>query len=108
MNFAAQHLIPTTNANDVTAAAVMRLKINIPAIGAKIFQITDGGLAAGQDYERRVTGQGVTLFNNFDGDIWLGDQRVEIIEVGNPRQTRHGDFYRATGPGRNIHDILRR
>ena len=51
MNFAPQHLIPTTNASDVTAAAVMRLKINIPAIGAKIFQITDGGLAAGQDYE---------------------------------------------------------
>ena len=51
MHFAPQHLITATNADDLTAATVMRLQINIPAIGTEAFQITDGGFAAGQDHE---------------------------------------------------------
>ena len=46
------------------------------------------------------------MLNDLNGYIGLCDQWIEIIKIGNSRETGNGDFYRAAGPCCDIHHIF--
>ena len=54
----AQHLVAAAKAQHVPAAPYMRGQIDIPAIGAEIGQIGNGGFAAGDQHQIGIAGQG--------------------------------------------------
>ena len=55
-NFCAEHLIPTANSEHVTAAAHMRLEVDVPSTFAQRCEIGNGGLGSRQDHQRGVAG----------------------------------------------------
>ncbi len=103
-----QHLIPAANPQDMAAAPHVGCQINIPTLGLEMGQVVDGGFAARQDHQRCVAGQGAALFDDVYRNAGFGHQWVQIVEVGNAAQARHGDFHIAPGSGGNVQDIFRR
>src|SRR5437588_7607394 len=55
----AEHLIPAANSEHMTAAAHMRLEVDIPSAFAQRCEIGNGSLGSRQDHERGVPGNGL-------------------------------------------------
>ena len=90
-----QHLIAAAQAEHQSAAAAMRGDIDVKAGGAQRGKIGDGRLRARQDHEIGVAGKRRSRPQPNQIDRGLGLQRIEIVEIGNVRQDRHGDAQRA-------------
>ncbi len=69
----------------------MRRDIDVPALGAQCGQIGERRLGAGQDHEIRIPRQRRPRRHDLEADVGLGRQRVEVIEIRDPRQPRHRD-----------------
>jgi hypothetical protein len=86
--------------------------VDVPALGAQGGEVGDGRFRSRQDDEVGVAGQRPSRLNEGDRHVRLGGQRVEVVEVGDTRQPRHGDANRPGRPrrGRTIEDdrVLRR
>ncbi len=87
----AEHLIAAAQSDDDPAAPDMGADIDIPALGADERQVRERRLGSRQDDEIGVARQGFAGPDEGDGDVGLGDQRIEIVEIGDPGEHRHGD-----------------
>ena len=64
--------------------------VDVPALGAEGGEVGEGRLGAGNDDE--VGGrQRAAGFDDFQAYAGGEPQRVEIVEIGNARQARHGN-----------------
>ena len=45
---------------------------------------------------------GIAGRDEVDADVGLGAQRIEIVEIGDARQARHGDAVAAIAPGQIV------
>ena len=88
---AAEHLIATTEAQQATAAPKMRLDVDIPTLSAELRQIGACRFGARQQHQIGIARQRPTGLDNHQIDIGLGAQRIEIVEIGDPREARHGN-----------------
>ena len=88
---AAEHLIAAANAEDMPALAAMRQDVDVPALAAQEGEIGERRLRSRQDDQRRVARQRLARPDQDQLDRRLGAQRVEIVEIGDVRQQRHGD-----------------
>ena len=93
-DLAAQHLVAAADAQHVAAAAHMRGEVDVPAVGAEIGEVGAGGFRAGDQHQRRrrpgSARPGSTMSTTTPGSA---DKRVEVVEIGDPRQPRHGDLH---------------
>ena len=92
-----QHLITATQSDHPAAAPHMRRQVLVPALFPQEGQIAEGRLGAGYEDEISIAGQRVTGLDDHHVDVGFGGQRVEVVEIGDAGQTRHGDFDRAAG-----------
>ena len=90
-NPAAKHLIASANAHDLPAPPDMGGEIDIPALLPQVSEIGNGCLGAGENNQVRIARQRLTRRHHDEVHIRLGDQRVEIVEVGNMGQARNGN-----------------
>ena len=65
--------------------------------GAERGEIGARRLRAGQQDQVGRLRQRPARLDHGDGDIGLGAQRIEIVEIGDARQARHGDEIGAAG-----------
>ena len=79
---ASKHLKPTTNPQDGFSATDVRVDVDVPALLAHKREVCKRGFGAGYDHQVGVDGAGLTGLNINQIHLWLGRQRVEIIEVG--------------------------
>ena len=87
-----QHLIAAAQPKHHAAAAHMRGDVDVEAGVAQRVQARDGRLRARQDHEIDVARQRRAGMNADQIDIGLRLQRIEIVEIGDLRQDRHGDL----------------
>src|SRR5690606_14320632 len=66
-------------------------KIDVPALLAEEGKVSARGLRAGEDDEAGVARKRLTRLNNDEANAGFGAERVEVIEIGDARQARHGD-----------------
>ena len=87
-----EHLIAAAEAEHATAAADVGCDVDVPAFGAQTPQIGDRRLRAGQDDEIGVAAAAPARARS-DSRSTPGSvaQRIEIVEIGDARQHRHGD-----------------
>ena len=107
----AQHLIAAADAEHRAAAAMVGRDVDIPALFPQEGEIGDGRLGPRQDDEVSVPRQRIARRHHVDGDVGLGAQGVEIVEIGDAREHRHGDADRPVGrlvAGHQAHRVLRR
>ena len=89
----------------------MRLDIDVPALITQHGEVGNGGFGAGQQDQVGLGGDRAAGLDNVDGDVRLGGQRVEVVEIGDARQARHGDAHGpvgAAGPLVQRHRVFRR
>ena len=96
---AAQHLVAAANANDMPTASNMPLEVAVPPLLPQEQQVAYGGLGARQDHKARILRQWMAGRHEHDLDRRLGPERIEVIEIGDARQHRHGDLERAALAG---------
>ena len=77
--------------------AAMREDVDVPALAAQEVEIRERRLRARQDHQRRVARQRPSGLDHDQLDPRLGAQRIEIVEIGDARQHRHGDADRRHG-----------
>ena len=76
----------------MAAAAVMRQEIDVPALRAQKGEIAARGFRAGDDDEAHVAGNGFARPHHHEIDAGLELERIEIVEIGDPRQRETGDL----------------
>ena len=86
-----EHLVAAAQAENPPAVAAMGEEVDVPALGAQEFEIADRRLRARQDHQIRIARQWPAGPDQDQLDRRLGAQRVEIVEIGDARQYRHGD-----------------
>ena len=89
---APEHLIAAAEAEHMAAAAVMREQIDVPALRAQEGEIAAGRLRAGDDDELGIAGDRFARTHHHEIDARLELQRIEIVEIGDPRQREAGDL----------------
>ena len=72
--------------------------VDVPAGLAQRRQVGAGGLAAGNDDEVGIAGERTAGPDDVDADAGLRPQRIEIVEIGDARQARHGNAETAGPP----------
>jgi hypothetical protein len=103
----AQHLIAAAQAEHPPAPAQNRGEIDVPALFAKESEITACRFRAGNDDEIGIERHGAPRCHHLDGKRRIEGERVEIVEIGNPREARHGDTKGAIAArGGNVEGIL--
>ena len=90
---APEHLIAAAQAENDAAAAQMGGDVDVEAGGAQRRKIGDCRLRAGQHDQIGVAGQRAAGPHADEFDRGLGIERIEIVEIGDVRQDRHGDAY---------------
>jgi len=99
----AQHLVTTANAEHPAPGTDLRLDIDVPAFRLERRQVGPRRLAARQDDQIGSFGNRRARLNDHDIDARFGAERIEIVEVGDTRQARHGDDVAAgAGSARNV------
>jgi hypothetical protein len=93
----AQHLVAGAQAQHMAAAARMRQDVDVPAFGAQRGEVGERRLRAGQQHEIGER-QRAARRHQLERDAGLGAQRIEIVEIGDARQARHGDGERRLVP----------
>ena len=88
---APHHLIAAAQAQNRAAAAPMRGDIDVESRRAQRGEIGDGRFRSGQNDQIGVAGQRRTRPHANELDRGLGVERIEIVEIGDMRQDRHGD-----------------
>jgi hypothetical protein len=94
----AEHLVAAAQAEHRAAAPDMGGNVDVPALLAQERQVGDGRFRAGQQHQVGVAGQRPARPEQVDRHVGLGAQRVEIVEIGDPRQERHDDADRPARP----------
>ena len=79
------------------AVAAMSEDVDVPALAAQEVEVRERRLRARQDHQRRVARQRPSGLDHDQLDPGLGAKRVEIVEIGDARQHRHGDAGDAYG-----------
>ena len=92
---AAEHLVAAADAHDMAAAPAMGGEVAVPAVAAEVDEVGDGRFRAGNDDQPGILRQRPARRDEDDLDLRLGLQRIEIVEIGDARQHRHGDLQRA-------------
>ena len=87
----AQHLIAATKAKHMAAAPDMGGKVDVPPLGPEGFEVGDRGFTADHEHQIGLGGHRAARHDHPQVDARLGGQRVEVIEIGDPGQARHGD-----------------
>ena len=85
----AQHLVAAAEAEEPAAAAQVRADVDVPALRPHHGKVGEGRLGAGQDHQVGIARQGLAARHEVDRHVGLGDQRVEVVEVGDARDNRH-------------------
>ncbi len=76
----------------MAAPAVMRQEIDVPALRAQEGEIAAGRFRAGDDDEAHVAGDRFARTHHHKIDARFELERIEIVEIGDPRQCETGDF----------------
>ena len=76
----------------------MRLDVDVPPPASQFSQIGEGRLRAGEHDEIGVEGKGVVRGDELDIDVVFGDERIEVVEVGDSRKSWHDDANRSVAP----------
>ena len=108
---AAQHLVAAAEPDQQPALPDVGGDVHVPALAAQVRQVRKRRLGARQQDQVRIPGQGPARLHHGDGDIVLGRQRVEVVEVGNATQPRHRHADRLVGdlrghPAVEAHGVL--
>ena len=69
----------------------MGFEINVKARGTEIGEIGNGRFGAGQQHNFGIAGQSLARFDHDYPHVRLGQQRVEIIKIGDAGQNWHGN-----------------
>ncbi len=101
-NGAAQHLVAAANAEDAATGAMMGEDVDVPAVFAQGGEIGAGRLGAGDEDEIGIARQGLAGLNQGHGDAGLGAEGIEVVEIGDARQARHGDVEAAPLPRAHV------
>ena len=108
---APEHLVATAQPQQPAAPAQVRPDVHVPALRSEETHVADGRLRAGQDHEVGVARQGVTRRHEPHLDPGFGDQRIQIVEVGDTREHRDRGHEGRVGPGLGVaahrHRVLR-
>ena len=86
---AAQYLIAAADAENQAAPAEVAGDIHVPALGAQHREVRERRLGAGQHHQIGGAGQRGAARDERDRHVRFGGQRVEVVEVGDPRKHRH-------------------
>ena len=97
---AAQHLIAAADAEHQAAPAEVAGDIHVPALGAQHREVRERRLGAGQHHQIGGAGQRGAARDELDRHVRFGGQRVEVVEVGDPREHRHRHPDRIRRPSR--------
>ena len=81
-----EHLVAAAQAEHMAAAAMMRQEIDLPALRAQEREVAAGRFRAGQDDEFCITRDGFARTHHHEIDTGLELQRIEVVEIGDPRQ----------------------
>ena len=87
-----QHLIATAEPQHMAAAADMCVEIDVPALLAQEIEIPAGRFRTGQDDEHCVARNGFARSHHHQVDIGFELERIEIVEIGDPRQRETRDL----------------
>ena len=88
---APEHLIAAANARARARRAGMREDVDVPALGAQAGEIGDRRLRAGQDDEIGTAAAARRARTSDQRTSGSSLQRIEIVEIGDARQTGDGD-----------------
>ena len=92
-NAAPEHLIAAAEAEHSAAAAVMRHDIDVPALRAQEREIAARSTSSregSRGRRRRESPRPAARIDEIDARLEL--ERIEIVEIGDPRQRRDGDL----------------
>ena len=96
-----EHLIAAANAEHTAAAATMRRRVEVPALRAqKSARSAIVDLEPGRMTSAASPGSGSPGRTKTSSTSGSGLQRIEIVEIGDARQHRHGDLRAAAAPAR--------
>src|SRR5581483_7934544 len=97
-NRATEHLETAAKAEDHPATPPMRRNIAIKTGGPQRRETGDGRLRARQDDEIGSAGKRSAWRYAHELDVGPGLQRIEIVEIGDVRQDRHGNAHAPVRP----------
>ena len=86
-----EHLEAAAEAKDTASAPAMREDVGVPALLAHRFKVGDRRLRAGDEDQVAIARNRSPGLDDQYIDVRLGAKRVEVVEVGDARQSRHGD-----------------
>ena len=84
-----QHLIAAAQPQHGAAPPYMGLDVDIPPFRPQGGKVAQRRLAARQHHQIGVAGKRLARLQHAQIDVGLGRERVEIVEIGEPRQPRH-------------------
>ena len=90
-NRPSHHLESAAQAENAPAAAAVRENVDVPPFLPQRGEIRDGRLAAGKDDEIRIRRQRGAALDHRELHRGFGVQRVEIVEIRDPREVGDGD-----------------
>ena len=96
----AEHLVAAAEPQHPPAPPPVRQDVDVPAFLAQHGEVGDRGLGAGQDHEGAVPRQGRAPAQQQELHPGLGGQRVEVVEIADAGQHRHGDPQGGAGVAR--------
>ena len=88
----AEHLIAAAEPEHMTAAPDMRGEIDVPALRAQEVEIAARRFRAGHDHEVGIARDRLARPHHGEIDAGLQLQRIEIVEIGDPRQRETRDL----------------
>ena len=77
----------------------MRRDVDIPVLRTQEREVGNRGLGPRQDDQRGIAGQRLTRWHHNQPDAGFVRNRIEVVEIGDPRQHRHRDGDRAIAGG---------
>src|SRR5579863_43853 len=86
-----QHLIAATEAEDMSAASMMREQVDIPALSPQEIEVAPGRFRTGKDDQRGISRDGLAWRDQDEIDVGLKLQWIEVVEIRNPRQFQECD-----------------
>ena len=87
-----QHLITAAEAEHMSAAAMVRQDIDVPALRAQEGEIAAGRLGAGKDDKRSVARNRLARRHHHKVHVALELERIEIVEIRDPFKRKIRDF----------------